>query len=363
MSSDIIINSKSFYKRNSKVNKLSKDVFFIEFYRILHTAYLINDGSIPCKETLLSEFSKTFSTLPDAKSIQYIDEFSKCFSSDGLINSIKAAKPYHNLTALKSLAIEIGFDVWLIENFEKGKKFRLNHFKKWLPLKRDYEFEIILERFLDCRIPNIKKKIRLLYDYLKPYSNMIYTFYGNILYLNGIPGAVPVNMLAVEKEENKETTTVEDVTSKSVPESEEFAESIECAGVPSDDITPDAIPDNTIQKKEMDEALKAVEIKEVLPDSTEFFARIKSNDVVLNEKSIEILNNIKLEEPKKDSHNRKTTPKIRKIQVGINLPKKEQIIAEIKKDLSDKRVKSVLAGIAVASIVSVPFALYLSKKN
>lgn len=356
MNSNIIINSKNFYRRNSKVNKLPKDVFFIEFYRILHTSYLINDGSVTCKETLLTEFAKTFSVEPDAKSVHYINEFSKCFSSDGLINSIKSARPYHNATALKSLTVEIGFDVWLMESIEQKRPLRLKHFKNWLPLQRDSEFEILLERFLDCRIPNIKRRINLLYNCLKPYRDMIYAFYGNILYLNGVPNIVPVNMLPVEKEPAFKPTEVENtenLPSSVSSENEESAEKIETPEIKSDIIT--------TKSEEIDEALKDIEIKEILPDSTEFFARIRSNDIVLNEKSLETLNTIKLEEPKKASVHKRSID-FKKIE-GIKLPKKEQIIAGLKKELSDKRVKSVLAGIAVASIVSVPFALYLSKKN
>ena len=107
MSFQNTISMKEFCKRNC--GSMSKEKFYEEYYRIIHTAYLRCEGR-PCIETIRDDFENSFGSKLDNISISYIYATTKYLVYDVVVSSLLGDGRIDSQYYYNKLVIDIGFD-------------------------------------------------------------------------------------------------------------------------------------------------------------------------------------------------------------------------------------------------------------
>lgn len=172
---------RKFYRMNH--GKMSKDSFFLTYYRILHTAYLKQQKY--CIPVLKDMFQEAFGHEPNAWSLYYMMDTESCFSDDSVIHNIHLNSRFTNMDMLQTLLVEIGFDVYLLQCFEKNEKLSRKAFYRWLPMKNSHKLKKLVKRFWKERLPK-EKLLQQLYLQLQPFAFEIRTIYMKLLIENDV---------------------------------------------------------------------------------------------------------------------------------------------------------------------------------
>lgn len=171
------ISSKDFCKKNC--GGCSKEKFFEEYYRILHTAYLRSNNS-SCLDIIRNDFENSFGTDLDTASVSYIYATSKYLVYDVVVAALLSDGKIDSQYYFYKLIIELGFDVWLISALESGIRLTMNDFYKWLPLPKNEKTERAVSDFWHFRLPKAHKFSHL-YDGIKQYKRDILITYRRLL--------------------------------------------------------------------------------------------------------------------------------------------------------------------------------------
>lgn len=161
--------------------ELSKDKFFLSYYRILHTAYL--EGVLPCISSVNKMFEESFGLELKAWSLAYITNTEPCFVNDTVVETLNQSGKFTSLEYLKQMLIEIGFDVYLMQTIESNKKPDRKAFYRWLPMKRGHCLKKTVKNFWKERLPK-EKFLTGLYYQLEAYKKGILTTYRKLLVEN-----------------------------------------------------------------------------------------------------------------------------------------------------------------------------------
>lgn len=161
--------------------KLSKSMFFLAYYRILHTAYLKRQRY--CIAAVKRMFVETFGLEPDAWSVAYITDTEKCFVNDTITEALNKNGKIACSECLRQMLIEIGFDAYLIQTVGAEKKPDRKAFIKWLPMKKSRELKKTVKCFWKERLPKEKLLYNLYYQ-LEPLKKEILGTYRKILLAN-----------------------------------------------------------------------------------------------------------------------------------------------------------------------------------
>ncbi len=170
---------RRFYRLNHA--DLSKSMFFLSYYRILHTAYLKRQRY--CITAVKKMFVESFGLEPDAWSISYITDTEKCFVNDTITEALNKDGKILCPECLRQMLIEIGFDVYLIKTASEDKKPDKQEFYQWLPMKKDHSLKKAVKCFWKERLPKEKLLFNLYYQ-LEPYKREILATYRKILLEN-----------------------------------------------------------------------------------------------------------------------------------------------------------------------------------
>ena len=170
---------RRFYRLNHA--KMSKSMFFLSYYRILHTAYLKRQRY--CIASVKRMFVDTFGLEPDAWSVSYITDTEKCFVNDIITEALNKNGVIVCPECLRQMLIEIGFDVYLIQSVSFDKKPDKNAFYQWLPMKKDRTLKKTVKCFWKERLPKEKLLFNLYYQ-LEPYKREILSVYRKLLLAN-----------------------------------------------------------------------------------------------------------------------------------------------------------------------------------
>ena len=170
---------RRFYRLNHA--KMSKSMFFLSYYRILHTAYLKRQRY--CIASVKRMFVDTFGLEPDAWSVSYITDTEKCFVNDIITEALNKNGVIACPECLRQMLIEIGFDVYLIQSVSFDKKPDKNSFYQWLPMKKDRTLKKTVKCFWKERLPKEKLLFNLFYQ-LEPYKREILSVYRKLLLAN-----------------------------------------------------------------------------------------------------------------------------------------------------------------------------------
>ncbi len=172
---------RKFYRMNH--GKMSKDSFFLTYYRILHTAYLKQQEY--CIPVIKDMFQEALGHEPNAWSLYYMMDTESCFSDDSVIHNIHHNSRFTNMDMLQTLLVEIGFDVYLLQCFEKNKKLSRKSFYRWLPMKNSHKLKKLVKRFWKERLPK-EKLFQQLFLQLQPFAFEIRTVYKKLLIENDV---------------------------------------------------------------------------------------------------------------------------------------------------------------------------------
>lgn len=170
---------RRFYRLNHA--DLAKSMFFLSYYRILHTAYLKRQRY--CITAVKKMFMESFGAEPDAWSISYISDTEKCFVNDTITEALNKDGKILCPQCLLQMLIEIGFDVYLIKTASEDKKPDKKEFYQWLPMKKDRTLKKAVKCFWKERLPKEKLLFNLYYQ-LEPYKHEILATYRKILLAN-----------------------------------------------------------------------------------------------------------------------------------------------------------------------------------
>ncbi len=174
------ISGKEFCKKNC--GSVGKDLFYEEYYRILHTCYLrAKDES--CIDLIRQEFHLTFGIELDRESISYIYATAKYFVYDVVISSLLNDGRIDSKYYYSKLAIEIGFDVWLIRCMEQHKPINTAAFLSWLPLEKSDKTERAVNDFWNFKLPK-NKDFQHIYLGLVEYRSDILSCYRKLINKN-----------------------------------------------------------------------------------------------------------------------------------------------------------------------------------
>lgn len=167
---------RRFYRLNHA--EQSKSKFFLSYYRILHTAYLL--GETPCISAVKRMFEETFGLEPKAWSVAYITKTEPCLVNDTIVEILNNSGKFSCPEPLQQMLIEIGFDVYLMQSMDENKKPCKKEFYRWLPLKKKYRLKKLVNNFWKERLPKEKLLIGLGYQ-LESYKNEILLIYRRLL--------------------------------------------------------------------------------------------------------------------------------------------------------------------------------------
>lgn len=170
---------RRFYRLNHA--DLSKSMFFLSYYRILHTAYLKRQRY--CITAVKKMFVESFGLEPDAWSISYITDTEKCFVNDIITEALNKNGRIDCPNCLRQMLIEIGFDTYLIKTVSEEKKPDFKSFYAWLPMKKERSLKKAVKCFWKERLPKEKLLFNLYYQ-LEPYKREILTCYRKMLLAN-----------------------------------------------------------------------------------------------------------------------------------------------------------------------------------
>lgn len=178
---------RRFYRLNHA--ELSRDKFFLAYYRILHTVYLSEGKS--CSQAVKEMFEETFGLEPKPWSMDYIFNTEPCWVNDTVVEQLRGSGRFCCPECLKQMLIEIGFDVYLIQTIEANQQPERKSFYRWLPLKKEHSLKKSVKNFWKERLPK-EKLLPGLYYSLETYKNEILTTYRKLLVENDIlPMSVP----------------------------------------------------------------------------------------------------------------------------------------------------------------------------
>lgn len=170
---------RRFYRLNHA--DLSKSMFFLSYYRILHTAYLKRQRY--CITAVKKMFVESFGLEPDAWSLSYITDTEKCFVNDTITEALNKNGRIECPNCLRQMLIEIGFDTYLIKTVSEEKKPDFKSFYAWLPMKKERSLKKAVKCFWKERLPKEKLLFNLYYQ-LEPYKREILTCYRKMLQSN-----------------------------------------------------------------------------------------------------------------------------------------------------------------------------------
>lgn len=171
--------ARRFFRLNHA--KLSKSMFTMVYYRILHTAYLKRQRY--CIAAVKRMFAEAFGPEPDAWSVAYITDTEKCFVNDTITEALNNNGKIDCPECLRQMLIEIGFDVYLIQTVTEEKKPNKKVFLKWLPVKKSRELKKAVNCFWKERLPKEKLLFSLYYQ-MEPLKKEILATYRKILLEN-----------------------------------------------------------------------------------------------------------------------------------------------------------------------------------
>jgi len=161
--------------------KMSKDMFYLSYYQLLHTAYLRTVSDT--KEAVRDLFVELFGHEPDKWSADFIDKTEQCLANDGVTQSLIADGSIESGDILNQLLIEIGFDVYLLQTAGSVRRPTRKEFYNWLPVKKSLKQKKMVKRFWKRRLPK-EKLLFSLYHQLEPYKYEILTVYRKLLLAN-----------------------------------------------------------------------------------------------------------------------------------------------------------------------------------
>ncbi len=174
------ISGREFCRRNS--GNVSKDQFYEEYYRILHTSYL-RSNSEHCIDIIKKEFMDTFGIAPDHESISYIYSTAKYFVYDSVILSLTTDGKIDSQFYLTKLLIELGFDAWFLTKTKEGTELNFDLFKAFIPLEKSEKTKKSIDDFLLYKLPR-SKDYRSLYIAMLPYKEQILGCYERLIQAN-----------------------------------------------------------------------------------------------------------------------------------------------------------------------------------
>ena len=215
--------------------KMSKDMFYMSYYQLLHTAYLRTTSDT--KDAVKELFVELFGHEPNHWSSDFIDKTETCFANDGVTQSLITEGNIESADLLYQLLIEIGFDVYLLQTAGSVRRPTRKEFYCWLPMKKSLKLKKMVKRFWKKRLPK-DKLLFSLYHQLEPYKYEILTVYRKLLLANDtalikpdkkeavlayIAGKLPTETEERECNEAAEQSTViedADVTAEGIPDEE-----------------------------------------------------------------------------------------------------------------------------------------------
>ncbi len=180
MSFQNTISMKEFCRRNC--GSMSKEKFYEEYYRIIHTAYLRCEGR-PCIETIRDDFENSFGSKLDNISISYIYATTKYLVYDVVVSSLLGDGRIDSQYYYNKLVIDIGFDVWLIKSIESEVRLTMNDFYSWQPLPKNDRTDRQIYDFWHFKLPN-SRNFGHLYSAVVPFKKHIYKTYYKLLKAN-----------------------------------------------------------------------------------------------------------------------------------------------------------------------------------
>lgn len=210
---------KRFFRSNHA--ELSKDKFFLMYYRILHTAYL--NGEQSCINSVKQMCEESFGAELNTHSIAYITNSEPCFVNDTVVELLNNSGKFFCPECLKLMLIEIGFDVYLMQTIESNKVPNRKAFYRWLPLKKGHNLKKMIKNFWKERLPK-EKFLTSLYYLLENYKNGILATYRKLLVENDI-----VLLTSAEKESILsyiDTNLAVQFIPEEVPEAEEVYDAL-----------------------------------------------------------------------------------------------------------------------------------------
>lgn len=170
---------RRFYRKNHA--KLSKNLFYLNYYRMLHTAYLKQQSS--CIEEVKRMLIESCGVEPNARSISYITNTETCFVNDAVTEALNNDGKIASQECLNQLLIEIGFDVYLLQTIGDVRRPDKKVFLRWLPVKRSHKLKKMVKCFWKKRLPKEKLLYNLYYQ-LEPFKNDILATYRKLLVSN-----------------------------------------------------------------------------------------------------------------------------------------------------------------------------------
>ncbi len=174
------ISGREFCRRNA--GNVSKDQFYEEYYRILHTSYL-KKTSDHCIDVIRQEFVNTFGTDPDRESISYIYSTAKYFVYDSVIQSLTTDGKIDSQFYLTKLLVEVGFDAWFLTQTREGLELNFDKFRDFVPLEKSERNKKSIDDFLSYKLPR-SKDYSSLYAAILPFKDQILTCYDRLVNVN-----------------------------------------------------------------------------------------------------------------------------------------------------------------------------------
>lgn len=219
--------AKKFYRLNH--GNMSKDLFGLTYYRILHTAYLRQQECyIPVIKDM---FNEAFKREPNVWSMYYMMDTEFVFLNDSVLQNLHHSCKFTDMDILQVLLIEIGFDVYLLQCMEQNIKLAKKSFYQWLPLKKTHKLKKSVKQFWKERLPK-EKLLQQLYMDFKPYAFEIRSVYRKLLIENDLLITLTpqrtVVLTSLDKILNSEDEVPEDII---VSEATEIISAAQCEGV------------------------------------------------------------------------------------------------------------------------------------
>lgn len=337
---------RRFFRLNRAKN-MKKDEFFLNYYRILHTAYLKRQRF--CIAAVKRMFLDSFGLEPDAWSVSYILDTEKCFVNDAITEALAKKGSIECQDCLYRMLIEIGFDVYLIQTIEGEKKPEKNDFLEWLPLQKDKTLKEIVSCFWKERLPK-EKQLFMLYYQLEPYREELIKTYRRILRSNESPQLQPQKKELILSELGEAETTFEETPETAT---EEVAAENEPDTI-TEEVTAENEPDTTFEET-LEEATNTVTEEE--PDTvteeatkatTEEVTKATTEEVAdTTAECVKVSNRVKKEQTK--AFHKKTEEGCRGFHNGRRISKKKAL--------------TCAACVAIAGALLIPLVAYSVSKR
>lgn len=180
MSFQNTISGKEFCRRNC--GSLSKEKFYEEYYRIIHTAYLRANGE-QCIDIIRKDFEECFGSDLDNISVSYIYATTKYLVYDVIVSSLLKDGKVDSQYYYNKLVVDIGFDVWLIKSIEAETRLTMSDFYSWQPLPKTDKTDRQINDFWHFKLPK-SHNFGHLYNAVAPFKTHIYETYLKLLTAN-----------------------------------------------------------------------------------------------------------------------------------------------------------------------------------